>query len=170
MLQATTNKYGIETLKRLNVSYDHQHSLAQEDVDMVNSYVELIERTRSEIKPQIGDRLVYVNEHGDYYGNALIDDKYVKDGCLSVCEQPYVPFVWEENGNIRLSVSGGSFHSVNPKELKFLKWTEGAFKDWGHCGACANGAVAFMARVPLWFYAEPNPKYGNFTTETYRKF
>ena len=166
MLQATTNKYGIETLKRLNVSYDHQHSLAQEDVDMVNSYVELIERTRSEIKPQIGDRLVYVNEHGDYYGNALIDDKYVKDGCLSVCEQPYVPFVWEENGNIRLSVSGGSFHSVNPKELKFLKWTEGAFKDWGHCGACANGAVAFMARVPLWFYAEPNPKYGNFTTET----
>ena len=123
---------------------------------MVNSYVELIERTRSEIKPQIGDRLVYVNEHGDYYGNALIDDKYVKDGCLSVCEQPYVPFVWEENGNIRLSVSGGSFHSVNPKELKFLKWTEGAFKDWGHCGACANGAVAFMARVPLWFVVACN--------------
>lgn len=170
MLQATKNKYGIETLKRLNVSYDHQHSLTQEDVDMVNSYVELIERTRSEIKPQIGDRLVYVTEHGDYYGNALIDDKYVKDGYLSVCEQPYVPFVWEENGNIRLSVSGGSFHSVNPKELKFLKWTEGAFKDWGHCGACANGSVAFMTRVPLWFYAEPNPKYGNFTTETYRKF
>ena len=126
MLQATKNKYGIETLKRLNVSYDHQHSLTQEDVDMVNSYVELIERTRSEIKPQIGDRLVYVTEHGDYYGNALIDDKYVKDGCLSVCEQPYVPFVWEENGNIRLSVSGGSFHSVNPKDLKFQKWTEGA--------------------------------------------
>ena len=78
MLQATKNKYGIETLKILNVSYDHQHSLTQEDVDMVNSYVELIERTRSEIKPQIGDRLVYVTEHGDYYGNALIDDKYVK--------------------------------------------------------------------------------------------
>ena len=63
MLQATKNKYGIETLKRLNVSYDHQHSLTQEDVDMANSYVELIERTRSEINPKIGDRLVYVTEH-----------------------------------------------------------------------------------------------------------
>ena len=155
MLQATKNKYGIETLKRLNVSYDHQHSLTQEDVDMVNSYVELIERTRSEIIPQIGDRLVYVTEHGDYYGNALIDDKYVKEGYLSVCEQPYVPFVWEENGNIRLSVSGGSFHSVNPKELKFMKWTEGAFKDWGHCrgvrqrvgGIYGKSAVVVLCRT-----------------------
>lgn len=54
--------------------------------------------------------------------------------------------------------------------MKFLRWTDGAFKDWGHCGACANGSVTFIAKVPLWFYAEPNPKYGNFTTETYRKF
>ncbi len=44
------------------------------------------------------------------------------------------------------------------------------FKDWGHCGACANGSVSFLAKVPLWFYAEPNPRYGDFTTETYRKF
>lgn len=168
--QISKNKYSIETLKELNVPYDHEHWLTQEDVDMANSYVELIERTRSEIMPQIGDRLVYVTRHGDYYGNALIDDRRTKDGYLSVCEQPYVPFVWEEDGDIRLSVCGGAFHSVNPKDLKFLKWTEGAFKDWGHCGACANGSVAFLAKVPLWHYAEPDPEYGNFTTETYRKF
>ena len=30
--------------------------------------------------------------------------------------------------------------------------------------------MTFLAKVPLWFYAEPNPKYGDFTTETYRKF
>ena len=114
---------------------------------MANNYVELIERTRSEITPQIGDRLVYVTEHGDYYGNALIDSRSAKEGYLSVCEQPYVPFVWEEDGNIRLSVSGGAFHSVNPEELKFLKWTEGVFKDWGHCGACANGSVSFLQEL-----------------------
>ena len=168
--QVTKEKYSIETLRERNVSYDHQHWLTQEDVDMANSYVELIERTCSKITPQIGDRLVYVTEHGDYYGNALIDSRSAKEGYLSVCEQPYVPFVWEEDGNIRLSVSGGAFHSVNPEELKFLKWTEGVFKDWGHCGACANGSVSFLAKVPLWFYAEPNPRYGDFTTETYRKF
>ena len=94
--QATKEKYGIETLKERNVSYDHEHGLTQEDVDMANNYVELIERTRSEVTPQIGDRLVYVTEHGDYYGNALIDGMSAKEGYLSVCEQPYVPFVWEE--------------------------------------------------------------------------
>ena len=168
--QATKEKYGIETLKERNVSYDHEHGLTQKDVDMANNHVQLIERTRSEVTPQIGDRLVYVTEHGDYYGNALIDGKSTKEGYLSICEQPYVPFVWEEGGSIRLSVSGGAFHSVNPKDMKFLKWTEGAFKDWGHCGACANGSVTVSAKVPLWFYAEPNSRYGDFTTETYRKF
>lgn len=170
MLQAIRNKYSIETLKPLNVSYDHQHWLTQKDVDMANRHVELIERTRSEAEPQVGDKLVYVTEHGDYYGHALIDSRRTTDGHLSVCEQPYVPFVWEENGDIRLNVSGGAFHFLDPRELKFLGWTEGAFKDWGHCGACGNGTVAFTARVPLWFYAEPNPRYGKFTTETYRRF
>ena len=51
------NKYSVETLRELNVSYDHEHGLTQKDVDMANSYVELIEQTRSEITPQIGDRL-----------------------------------------------------------------------------------------------------------------
>ena len=146
--QVTKEKYSIETLRERNVSYDHQHWLTQKDVDMANSYVELIERTRSEITPQIGDRLVYVTEHGDYYGNALIDSRSAKEGYLSVCEQPYVPFVWEEDGNIRLSVSGGAFHSVNPEELKFLKWTEGVFKEWGHCGACALCDREGRGRVP----------------------
>lgn len=68
--QATKEKYSIETLRAWNVSYDNEHGLTQKDVDMANSYVELIERTRSEITPQIGDRLVYVTEDGDYYGNA----------------------------------------------------------------------------------------------------
>ena len=107
----------IEAVQEAMASDQKIFLLTQKDVDMANNYVELIERTRSEITPQIGDRLVYVTEHGDYYGNALIDSRSAKEGYLSVCEQPYVPFVWEEDGNIRLSVSGGAFHSVNQEEL-----------------------------------------------------
>lgn len=170
MLQATKNKYGIETLKTLNVLYDHEHWLTQEDVDMANRYVELIEQTRSEITPQTGDRLIYLSRHGDYYGNALIDSMDEKKGLLSICEQPYVPFVWQSADNIRLSVSGGAFHHVKTDDLKFNGWTEGAFKDWGHCGSCAHGSVTFTAKVPQWIYREPEPLYGDFTTETYRRF
>jgi hypothetical protein len=46
MLQMAKNKYSVETLRELNVSYDHEHGLTQKDVDMANSYVELIEQTR----------------------------------------------------------------------------------------------------------------------------
>ena len=166
MLQKAKNKYGIETLKTLNVLYDREHRLTQEDVDMANRYVELIERTRSEMTPQVGDRLIFLSRHGDYYGNALIDSADEKKGLLSICEQPYVPFVWQSADNIRLSVSGGAFHHVETDDLKFNGWTEGAFKDWGHCGACAHGAVTFTAKVPQWIYREPEPLYGDFTTET----
>lgn len=60
----------METLKPLNILYDHKHRLTQQDVDMANGYVELIERTRSEKIPQVGDRLIYVDRYGEYYGNA----------------------------------------------------------------------------------------------------
>ena len=161
MLQATKNKYDIETLKTLNVLYDREHRLTQEDVDMANRYVELIERTRLEITPQVGDRLIYLSRYGDYYGNALIDSMDEKKNLLSICEQPYVPFVWQSADNIRLSVSGGAFHHVKTDDLKFNGWTEGAFKDWGHCRSCANGAVTFTARVPQWRQASiADPKTG----------
>ena len=60
MLQKEKNKYTVETLKPLNVLYDHEHWLTQQDVDMVNNYVELIEQTRSELTPKIGDSSPFV--------------------------------------------------------------------------------------------------------------
>lgn len=92
MLQATKNKYTVETLKPLNILYDHEHWLTQQDVDMANGYVELIERTRSEKTPQIGDRLIYVDRYGKYYGNALIENNDEESGRISICEEPYIPF------------------------------------------------------------------------------
>ena len=118
MLQATKNKYTVETLKPLNILYDHEHRLTQQDVDMANGYVELIERTRSEKIPQVGDRLIYVDRYGKYYGNALIEKRKNTDGLISICEIPYIPFIWEEYDGIGLSVSGGSFHHIDPLQLK----------------------------------------------------
>ena len=57
-------RYTLETLLPLNVSYDSDHGLTQEDVDMVNSLVEVIESTRSKHTPKIGDRVVYTQKGG----------------------------------------------------------------------------------------------------------
>ena len=46
MSEATKNKYTLETLLPLNVSYDRDHILRQQDVDMVNRLVEVIEGSR----------------------------------------------------------------------------------------------------------------------------
>ena len=167
MLQARTAAYDLASLLPMNRSYDREHKLRQEDVDMVNDYVAHIERTRSDKQPKIGDRVVYTSKYGDWYGNALIEK--FEGGACSLCLDPYVPFIWKSPLGIGCSVSGGPFTSVPTAELHFVGWTEECYKDWGHCGACGNGSVAFKARVAQWSYRVPEPIYGDLTTETWRK-
>ena len=160
-------KYTIETLLALNVSYDGDHGLTQEDVDMVNSLVEVIESTRSMHTPKIGDRVVYTQKGGEYHPHGLIEKKH--DDIFYVCLDPFIPFVWESDTNIKVDVSGGPFYHADADKFKFVGWTEADFKEWGHCGATANGTVRFKAKVPLWAYSEPNPLYGDFTTKDWTK-
>lgn len=53
-----------------------------------------------------------MDKYGKYYGNALIENNDEESGWISICEEPYIPFVWEQDANIRLSVSGGAFHHI----------------------------------------------------------
>ena len=114
MLQATKNKYTVETLKPLNTMYDHEHWLTQQDVDMANSYVELIERTRSEKTPQIGDRLIYVDRYGKHYGNALIEKREDPNGLISICEEPPTRTAIPERF-FGLKITIGNFLSRKPE-------------------------------------------------------
>ena len=164
----TEERYSRETLLPINTLYDHEHCLTQEDVDMVNKLVRHIERTRNPRVPQVGDRVRHTSRHGDFHGNALIE-AVRDDGTLSICLCPYVPFVWRTAGGIGCAVSGGPFTSVTPRALHPGGTVPGDFCDWGHCGACGNGAIRFCAEVPLWEYREPEPLYGDFTTEKWRK-
>ena len=164
----TENRYSRETLLPINTLYEHIHHLTQADVDAANVLVRHIERTRNPQVPQAGDRVCYTTRHGDFHGNALIE-AVRDDGTLSICLCPYVPFVWATAGGIGCAVSGGPFTVVAPKALQPVESVQGDFCDWGHCGACGNGAVRFCAEVPLWEYREPEPLYGDFTTEKWRK-
>ena len=145
------NRYSRETLLPINTLYDHIHHLTQADVDAANAWVRHIEHTRNPLVPQIGDRVRYTTRHGDFYGNALIEAAR-EDGMLSICLCPYVPFVWATADGIGCSVSGGPFTAVAPQALHPVGIMPGDFCDWGHCGACGNGAVRFCAEGPLWVY------------------
>ena len=164
----TEERYSRETLLPMNTLYDHEHCLTQEDVDAANALVRHIERTRNPFVPQVGDRVRYTTRYGDFYGNALIE-AVREGGTLSICLCPYVPFVWRTADGIGCAVSGGPFTVVAPKVLQPAESVQGDFCDWGHCGACGNGAVRFCAEVPLWEYREPEPLYGDFSTAKWRK-
>ena len=167
MSQQKTPRYTLETLLPLNETYDREHRLNQEDVETVNSLVEQIENTRSVHTPQIGDRVIYVSRHGDYSDHALIETRNESD--FSICVHPYVPFTGCTADGVWCDVSGGPFTVMKFGDAQYVGQTNGAFKVWGHCGPCGNGAVMFEARVGLWEYREANPLYGEFTTETWRK-
>lgn len=164
----TEERYSRETLLPINTLYDHIHHLTQTDVDAANTLVCHIERTRNPLILQVGDRVRYTTRHGDFYGNALIE-AVSKDGTLSICLCPYIPFVWATADGVGCSVSGGPFITMTPQALKPSGTMQGDFCDWGHCGACGNGAVRFCAEVSLWEYREPEPLYGDFTTEKWCK-
>lgn len=162
------NRYSRETLLPMNTRYDHEYRLTQEDVDAANELARHIECTRSLLIPKIGDRVRYTTSHGDFYGDALIA-AVRDDGSLSICLCPFVPFVWAKTDGIGCSVSGGPFTDVKRQTLEPCGTTQGAFKDWGHCGACAHGTFCFEAEVPLWECRESDPLYGDFTTENWRR-
>lgn len=89
MSETTKNKYTLETLLPLNVSYDRDHILRQQDVDMVNRLVEVIEGSRSSLTPKSGDRMRHVDREGDFHGYALLEN--FRADKMSVCLAPYVP-------------------------------------------------------------------------------
>lgn len=166
-MKQQVRKYNTESLLLLNEIYDREHRLTQADADMANDYIEHIARTRDKGTPKVGDRLIYVSKHGDYSDNAIIET--IDGNECSICIQPYVPFIWKKPDGIDCSVSGGPFAYIPTDGLKYLGRCEAYYQDWGHCGACGNGAVRFIAEVNRWEYREPNPLYGDFTTQSWRK-
>ena len=161
-------KYTKETLKAINPRYcGAHHILTDGDVAMANNYVELIENSRSKEVPKAGDRIRYTDSHGDYYTRGHIE--YVRDGEANICEKPYVPFIRANanNNGIRCNTSGGSWANIPVSELRYVGEEEKNFCDWGSCGACADGAVEFEAKVSVWEYvAEQRYPY---TTKTHNK-
>lgn len=161
--------YTIEKLKQLNPSYDSEHRVTQSDAEKANRYIEAIQNSRSDTQIQVGDIVEVTTKHGDYYQNAHIESYNSETDNWSVCEQPYVPFVYlNDKGMIRCSTSGGAWCGV-PNKLVLIGKRAKQFKDFGHCGACGNGAFCFEAEVNVWEYKESESLYGDYTTKEWRK-
>ena len=157
--------YSLKTLAYDNSRFCSSHTLMESDLIMANSYVELIETTRSNTEVKAGDMLDYTNEYGDYYPRAHVE--YVENGKAYICERPYVPFIGRKENGIACSTSGGAWTYVDISRLEYLGTEEKKFCDWGHCGGCKDGAVEFKAKVSKWIYSDNKSKY---STKYYTKY
>lgn len=138
------NEYTLESLKVLNPKFQ-PHGIVTEinddDVNTVNTLIKHMERLRAITgKAVVGDSVRFTNENGTYYHYAMIDKI---DNEVTICESPSA-FVFC-NGNVMLS--GGRFKSVSPNKLVYIGKTERTFWTFGHCGACAHGAIYFKVFV-----------------------
>ena len=159
--------YTIESLKQINGRFTCEHRLYESDVEMANNYVKLIEGSRSTLTPQVGDIVRYTNEYGEYYGYAHIEK--VDEVEAYICERPYVPFIWKKNNGIGCNTSGGAWKHIPIGDFRYLGTEPKTFCDWGHCGACANGAVEFQAEVSVWEYTHPDNRFAPYTTKDYNR-
>lgn len=161
--------YTIETLKPLNARFLATHfRLTQSDVDMVNMWARRIESTRDPDRPVAMDTLRYYNEYGDYYEHALIS-KVDEAGNAEICEIPYTPFLFGDDSCVGGSASGGAWGHLPIKDFTYVGQEKSLFTDWGHCGACADGAVDFEATVNVWEYHAQHKYFGEYNTKTWAR-
>lgn len=169
--------YTIESLKEINKTYDREHRVTQQDVDKVNGYVDLLQSTRTADKPQPGDLLRLTDKIGVYYHYARIASRkqinITGRSEIDVCHWPEAPWLNcpdPEISKYTLSICGSSYDSVPDGELTYIGTDKAYFKDWGHNGACRDGAVLFSATVNVWEYVEPNPVFPpEYTTKKWDK-
>ena len=159
--------YTLETLTKINQRFTGTHfELQQSDVDMANKYVEIIEKSRSKEMPKVGDIVRYTNEYGNYYHSAMIDSIDGNDVVLCERGNSYISLT-ENEKDILLSTSGGSFPYTTLDKFKYIGTTERSFWRFGHCGACADGGIDFYATVSVW---ECNVNEQRFSTKTHDKY
>lgn len=160
--------YTKESLAKVNGRFLGTHyALSDSDVDKANEFVELIESTRSEIKPMPGDVILLTNHYGEYYPHARLefigDDRYGGN----VCERAST-YISKEDDGIVCNSSGGAWCNVPVSKLKYVGTTGTRFWFFGHCGACADGGIDIYANVSLWEYKDPEWK-SEYTTKDYDK-
>jgi len=147
-------------LLKYSQTYHNNHGITEGDVEKANFLKTVIEQTRDKTKPKNGD-IAIVSGPKKTYKNGHIQREKI-NGFAAICVRPYKPFVSVNkdcNGNweVHTNSSGGYWFGVPDEDynsaLKMFTYVgkrQKLFKDWGHCGACGNGAFTFMAEVYVW--------------------
>lgn len=161
--------YTLETLTIASSTFSANHSINQDDVDIVNKAVKLIRESRRDT-PQPGDVVRYTDKYGTFYPTARIDE--IRDNMpnlLCMVGNQWVFYRKDDNESLKFQVGcGGPFVNDFPVDrFELMGRRKVPFVIHGHLGSCAFGALDFEAEVNEWRYVEPDALHGEYTTENW---
>lgn len=143
-----------QTLINDNGSYHSQHILTDQDAQLANIYSDLIELSRSNIAPKVGDLVLLAT--GEYAHIENTENEYLNSGDFTLVRGYYVPFtsisISDSKIKIKTNTSGGPWLSIDANKLapSPIATRERNFCFFGHCGMRASGAITFRAVVNVW--------------------
>lgn len=165
--------FSFEQFQKANLGYrpwDAPNKVDDEDWAIAQRAINYIERYSDLKTPYLGDVVRYTSKYGDHYSYARVST-YSGFGCdepsVELCESGSV-FAYQDSAPY--ISAGGSFKALPASLFKPLGFTYGQFWCFGRFGACAHGGIYFNARVAVWEYIDPNPKFPGFTTEHWDKW
>lgn len=143
----------LSTYQNNKSRYLTKYQITDDDVNMVNKLIKIIETSRSELRPVPGDIIICKGPEKEYKKGHL-DKPIDEDHYSNICVEPYIPFISKYNqlGHIpTFSTSGGYWLTEDAIEMftyvgKDMKF----FCEFGHNGACSDGAIYFHAEVNVW--------------------
>jgi len=123
---------------------EYNLKVTQEDVDIYNKAVKMMSRKPRQLAA--GD-IVQFSNGCRISPRAIIEDCKDKHH-ISICQSGSA---WVSHyGKKRLSVSGGSFYDIDFDDLEYVGRDKRSFSEWGHWGACKDGAISVSIPVNVW--------------------
>ena len=123
-----------------NYGFMQEHGLCKQDIDRYIEIKTLFNQTKSATAvPSCYDNIVVYAQDGKniFFNHAMLEPCNYNNTGWDYCERASAHFI--DIGTA--SVSGGSFHEVNPNDLEYIGQTTRTIWTWGHCGACAQGGI-----------------------------
>jgi len=171
-------KYTIETLIEENPEYHTKFGILQKDVEKVNYFVQMIEKSRNENKPLNGDIVRHTSQAGNYRSETRLCSQnethyLVNTGSFfpHVCQDTRnnrnsplkTDYIEDKYNKILVTHTSGSFETFIIGQEVYEGKTEAIFKTDGTYDQ--HNTIWFKATVNVWEAKADKPFYGDFTTK-----
>lgn len=136
-----------------NTCHIYEHGWSEKDSEIYENVQKAFENRQANRTNEVleGDRVIIKDKTGKhiFFNYGVVEKQSWHKSGFGVCENGSVHVGLTQDNTLPsyFSISGGSFFSVDTKDLKYIGECERVFWTWGSCGACGNGGIYIPCKV-----------------------